>query len=76
MTEKKYYLKHKVVRFFDATDEYLNYDTYNDDYSLGDKTDDERYRTTFTEKEIQSLKDRYISMLTEFEQIEEVDYDN
>lgn len=69
MNEKRYYLKHKVVRFFDADNEYLNYDTYNDDYSLGDDVEDERYQTTFTEEEIQKLKDRYISVSTEFKQI-------
>lgn len=70
MSEKKYYLQHRAVRFFDQYDEYLNYDTYDNDYSLGDNVEDERYKTTFTEKEIQRLKDKYISVLTEFEQIE------
>lgn len=53
MTEKLYYLKHKVVRFFDDDNLYLNYDCYNNNYSLGGHIGDERFQTTFTEKEIQ-----------------------
>ncbi len=70
MTEKLYYLKHKVVRFFDDDNLYLNYDCYNNNYSLGGHIGDERFQTTFTEKEIQRLKDKYISVLTEFEKME------
>ena len=72
MTEKLYYLKHKVVRFFDDDNLYLNYDWHNNNYSLGGYIGDERFQTTFTEKEIQRLKDKYISVLTEFEEIEVV----
>lgn len=70
MTEKQYYLKHKVVRFFDDDNLYLNYDLHNNNYSLGGYIGDERFQTTFTEKEIQTLKDKYISVLTEFEKME------
>ena len=67
--EKKYYLKHKFIRFREGSD-YLNYKTKSKNYVLNSSTDTAKYKTKFTEQEIEELKEKFNTSLDDFEFIE------
>lgn len=65
--EKKYYLKHRFIKTWED-DKYLNYIQGN--YAiLMDKSQDPKYKTKFTKKEIEELKEKFDTDLSDFELI-------
>lgn len=63
--EKKYLLKH---RFLETRG--INYLNVADRYFLGDKNDENDYKTHFTIQEIEEIKKKYNTSLDDFEIIE------
>lgn len=68
--EKKYYLRHKFLN--DICGEcFLNHDLVSDDWRLNNKTCSIGYKTQFTMGEIEEIKEKYETNLSDFN-IEEV----
>lgn len=67
--EKKYYL---VSKWLDKKyeDGYLNYHEGAGNFTLSDKNYDELFKTQFTEKEIEEIKDEFDVSLEDFEWVE------
>ena len=67
--EKKYYLKSK---WLDGKYEegYLNYQESLRNFTLAGKDDDETFKTKFTEKEIEEIKEKFGISLEDFEIVE------
>lgn len=68
--EKKYYLRKKELEFYEATDKYLNFQVEEKFFGLLDESETDNYKTQFTQKEIDDIKERFNTDLEEFEQIE------
>lgn len=67
--EKKYYLKHRFVQ--NATGSfYMNYKTEDKKYVLSDSLETDDYKTKFTKKEIEEIKQKFNTSLDDFEIIE------
>lgn len=62
--EKKYYLRKFNKKFYE--NEYLNYNKYYKDWSLGDDIEDDQYQTKFTCSEIENIKKKFNTGLPEF----------
>ncbi len=71
--EKKYYLEHKWL--YGDRCIYLNLDIVNGDYKLGDTLNIKGYKTQFTQKEIDEIKESFNTNLEDFEQIPVEDYE-
>lgn len=70
--EKKYYLRHKP-KFYDNENEegdYLNYAIYLGSYFLDTNIGGFNVKTSFTQKEIDEIKERFNTDLSDFEIIE------
>lgn len=63
--EKKYYLKHRFVGEYDC-DKFLNYILPDDKLILSDNKDVEDYKIKFTQREIDDIKERYDTDLSDF----------
>lgn len=66
--EKKYYLRKFNKKFYE--NEYLNYNKYYKDWSLGDDIEDDQYQTKFTCSEIENIKKKFNTGLSEFARLE------
>ena len=62
--EKKYYLRKFNKKFYE--NEYLNYNKYYKNWSLGDDIEDDQYQTKFTCSEIENIKKKFNTGLPEF----------
>lgn len=67
--QKKYYLRHRWLIYKN----YLNYWIGTNKYWLEDKNETIEARTQFTQKEIDEIKKRFNTDLSDFEQIEAED---
>ena len=67
--EEKYYLKHKLVKIGEDNT-YLNYKTESKNYVLDSNIETEKYKTKFTEQEIEEIKQKFNTSLDDFEIIE------
>lgn len=68
-SEIKYYLKHKWIKT-ELSNIYLNQNTRNDSFFLADNSQMDNFKTQFTEKEIEEIKDKLDSNLEDFEWVE------
>lgn len=66
--EKKYYLK-ICGTFYVSNYAYLNFNIKYGNYMLSDGKQNHRYQTQFTQKEIDEVKEKFNTNLSEFEQI-------
>lgn len=66
--EKKYYLR-MSDGFYIVCDEYLNFNKSAKHYVLHSKHQNDSYKTQFTQKEIDEIKEKFNTDLSEFEQI-------
>lgn len=66
--EKKFYLRHTWIET--GYDDYLNIDLEDDYYYLDDKKEDWYKKTIFTRKEIDEIKAKYNTDLSDFEIVE------
>ena len=66
---KKYYLRHRWLKN-KCKEQYLNIDKIYDSYFLLGNANTELYKTQFTEKEIEELKDKLDTDLADFEEVE------
>ncbi len=67
--EKKYYLRKKELEFYEGTDNYLNFQVEEKFFRLLDESETENYKTQFTQKEIDEIKEKFNTDLEEFKQI-------
>lgn len=67
--EKKYYLKHKLFKN-GGDSAYLNCKTESKNYVLDSNIETEKYKTKFTEQEIEEIKQKFNTSLDDFEIIE------
>ncbi|MBU5669558.1 hypothetical protein KQI68_06855 [Peptoniphilus sp. MSJ-1] len=68
--EKKYYLKYKP-RFYDGqSEEYLNYNKKSESYFLSNNIGGFVVKTSFTQKEIEEIKEKFDTDLADLEMIE------
>src|SRR5699024_380279 len=65
---KKYYLRHRWLKN-KCKEQYLNIDKIYDSYFLLGNANTELYKTQFTEKEIEELKDKLDTDLADFEEV-------
>lgn len=65
--KQKYLLKHKW--FDDSLCAYINYCIPNDSFNLNSKSNNEAFKTQFTQAEIDEIKERFNTNLEDFEQI-------
>lgn len=66
--EKKYYLR-MSDGFYIVCDKYLNFNKSAKHYVLHSKHQNDSYKTQFTQKEIDEIKEKFNTDLSEFEQI-------
>lgn len=66
--EKKYYLKHRFINSY-LTRRYVNL-FKNEGIILSDRHEDRIYKTKFTRKEIEELKEKFDTDLKDFEIVE------
>lgn len=62
--EKRYYLRKFNKKFYE--DEYLNYNKHYKCWILGDDIEDAQYQTKFTCSEIENIKKKFNTELSEF----------
>ena len=65
--KQKYLLKHKW--FDDSLCAYINYCIPNDSFNLNTKSNNEEFKTQFTQAEIDEIKERFNTNLEDFERI-------
>lgn len=65
--KQKYLLKHKW--FDDSLCAYINYCIPNDSFNLNSKSNNEEFKTQFTQAEIDEIKERFNTNLEDFERI-------
>lgn len=70
--EKKYYLKHRWVVGWIGNEAYLNIFNFDKVSILSSKQEDTSVKTQFTRKEIEEIKEKYNTDLSDFE-MEEVE---
>ena len=68
--EKKFYLRHKYLRFVDISAEYFTICTSQKFPFLEDKAFSDGYNQQFTLKEIEEIKERFDTDLADFELVE------
>ena len=66
--EKRYYLFKFNKKFYE--NEYLNYNKYYKHWGLGDDIEDAQYKTKFTCNEIEDIKKKFNTELSEFARLE------
>lgn len=67
--EKKYYLIKKELKFYEGVYKYLNLYIEKNTFTLLDESEIESYKTQFTQKEIDKIKEEQHTDLSEFKQI-------
>lgn len=68
--EKKFYLRHRWFKPSPIYKNYLNYWIGNDEYWLDYKNESKEIQTQFTKKEIEEIKEKYNTDLSDFEKKE------
>lgn len=67
--EKRYYLIKKELKFYEGVYKYLNLYIEKNTFTLLDESEIENYKTQFTQKEIDKIKEEQHTDLSEFKQI-------
>lgn len=68
--EKKFYLEHRYFRFYNGSSKYLGMDLLKDKPDLYSKIAYEWVKNQFTRKEIDEIKEKYNTDLSDFEEKE------
>ena len=66
--EKKYYLKHKWISY--SGRQYLNLNTDKNKYDINSKSNSAEFKTQFTLEEINKIKEKFNTDLSDFEIVE------
>lgn len=73
--EQKYYLRKIQLKFYEDVEPYLNFSVDEKTFWLSNAQHSIEFKTQFTQKEIDEIKEKYGTDLSEFKQIpvEEID---